>query len=112
MEKISWTDRLRNEEVLHRVKEERNIVHTIKRRKANWIGHILRINCLLKHVIEGTIEGRIEVTERRGRRRKQLLDDLKEKRRYLELKKEALDRSLWRSRIGKCRGPVVRQTRG
>jgi hypothetical protein len=52
MEKISWTDRLRNEEVLHRVKEERNIVHTIKRRKANWIGHILRRNCLLKHVIE------------------------------------------------------------
>ena len=41
MEKISWTDRVRNEEVLRRVKEERNITHTIKRRKANWIGHIL-----------------------------------------------------------------------
>jgi hypothetical protein len=40
MEKISWTDRVRNEEVLHRVKEERNIPHTIKRRKANWFGHI------------------------------------------------------------------------
>jgi hypothetical protein len=53
MEKNSWTDRVRNEEVLHRVKEERNIVHTINRRKANWIGHILRRNCLLKHVIEG-----------------------------------------------------------
>jgi hypothetical protein len=53
MEKISWTDRVRNEEVLYRVKEERNIVHTIKRRKANWIGHILRRNCLLKHVIDG-----------------------------------------------------------
>jgi hypothetical protein len=50
---ISWTNRVRNKEVLHRVKEERNIVHTIKRRKANWIGHILRRNCLLKHVIEG-----------------------------------------------------------
>jgi hypothetical protein len=48
MEKISWTDRERNEEVLHRVKEERNIVHTIKRRTANWIGHILCRNCLLK----------------------------------------------------------------
>jgi hypothetical protein len=58
MEKISWTDRVRNEEVLHRVKE-RNIVHTIKRRKANWIGDILRRNCVLKHVIEGNIEGRI-----------------------------------------------------
>jgi hypothetical protein len=70
-----------NEEVLHRVKEERNIVHTIMRRKANWIGHILRRNCLLKHVIEGKLEGRIEMTGERGRRRKQLLDDLKEKRR-------------------------------
>jgi hypothetical protein len=49
MEKISWTDHVRNEEVLHRVKEERNIIHEIKRRKANWIGHILRRNCLLKH---------------------------------------------------------------
>jgi hypothetical protein len=65
---ISWTNRVRNEEVLYRVKEERNIVHTIKRRKANWIGHILRRNCLLKHDIEGKLEGRIEVTGRRGRR--------------------------------------------
>jgi len=55
---ISWTDRVKNEEVLHRVKEERNILHRINRRKANWIGHILRRNCLLKHVIEGKIEGR------------------------------------------------------
>jgi hypothetical protein len=47
-----------------------------------WIGHILRRNCLLKHVFEGKLEGRIEMTGRRGRRRKQLLDDLKEKRRY------------------------------
>jgi hypothetical protein len=69
MEKISWTDRLRNEEVLHRVKEEMNIVRTIQRRKDNWIGHILRINCLLKHVIEGKLEGRTEMTVRRGRRR-------------------------------------------
>jgi hypothetical protein len=53
MEKISWTERVRNEEVLQRVKEERNIVNTIKGSKANWIGHILRRNCLIKHVIEG-----------------------------------------------------------
>jgi hypothetical protein len=85
---------VRNEEVLHRVKEERNIIHRIKRRKANWIGHILRRNCLLKQVIEGKLEGRIEITGRRGRRRKQLLDDLKEKRRYCKLKEEALDRTL------------------
>jgi hypothetical protein len=67
MEKIRWTDRVRNEEVLHRVKEERSILNTIKRRKANWIGHILRRNCLLKHMIEGKLEGRIEVMGRRGR---------------------------------------------
>jgi hypothetical protein len=91
MEKIRWIDRVRNEEVLHRVKEERNILHTIKRRKANWLGHILRRNCLLKHVIEEKLEGR---TGRRGRRRKQLLDDLKEKRGYWKLKEEALDRTL------------------
>jgi hypothetical protein len=99
MEKIGWTDRVRNEEVLHRVKEERNILHTINRRKANWIGYILRRNCLLKHVIEGKLEGRIEMTERRGRRRKQLLDDLKEKRGYCKLKEEAIDRTLCRTRF-------------
>jgi hypothetical protein len=105
MEKISWTDHVRNEEVLHRVKEERNIVHTIKRRKANWIGHILCRNCLLKHVIEGKLEGRIEMTGRRGRRSKQLLDDLKGKRRYWKLKEEALDRTVSRIRFGRRYGP-------
>ena len=65
MEKTSWTDRVRNEEVLHRVKEERNIKYKIKRRKDNWIGHILHRNCLLKHIIERKIEVEIEVTERR-----------------------------------------------
>jgi hypothetical protein len=109
MEKISWTDRVRNG-VLHRVKEERNILHTIKRRKSNWIGHILRRNFLLKHVIEGKLEGRIELTGRRGRRRKHLLDHLKGKRIYWKLKEEALDRTLWRTRFGRGYGPVVRQT--
>ena len=75
-QKIIWTDRVRNEEVLHRVKEKRNIIRTIKSRKANWIGHILCRNCLLKHVIEGKIEGRVEVTGRP----KHLLDELKEMR--------------------------------
>jgi hypothetical protein len=84
------------------VKEERNIVHTIKRRKANWIGHILRRNCLLKHVIKGKLEERIEMTGRRGRRRKQLLDDFKEKRRYWKLKEEALDRTLWKTGFGRA----------
>jgi hypothetical protein len=63
VETIGWTDHVRNG-VLKRVKEERNILQTIKRRMANWIGHILRRNCLLKHVIEGKIEGRIEVMGR------------------------------------------------
>jgi hypothetical protein len=61
-------------------------------------------------VIEGKLEGRIEMTGRRGRRRMQLLDDLKEKRRYWKLKEEALDRSLWGNRFGRGYGPVVRQT--
>jgi hypothetical protein len=66
--------------------------------------------CLLKHVIEGNLEGRMEITGRRGRRRKQLLADLKEKRRYWKLKEEALDRTLWRTCFGRGYGPVVRQT--
>jgi hypothetical protein len=52
MEKISWSDCVKNEEVLHTVKEERSILRAMKRRKANWIGHILHRNCLLKCVIE------------------------------------------------------------
>jgi hypothetical protein len=80
VEKISWTYSVRNEEVLHRVKEERNIIHTVKRRKANWIGRILFRNCLVKHIISGKIEGGIKVTGRQGRKRNQLLDDLKERR--------------------------------
>jgi hypothetical protein len=61
-------------------------------------------------VIEGKLEERTEMTGRRGRRRKQLLDDLKEKRRYCKLKEEALDRTQWRTRFGTGYGPVVRQT--
>jgi len=62
MERISWTDRLSSEEALQGVKKERNIVRTIKRKKANWIGHILRRNCLQNHVTDGKIEGKLEVT--------------------------------------------------
>ena len=57
MEKIIWTDHVRNEEVLLRVNEQRNILHEISKRKDNWIGHILRRNYLLKQVIEGKIKG-------------------------------------------------------
>jgi len=68
MEKISWTDHVRNEDVLLIVKEQRNILHEIRKRKSNWIGHILRRNCLLQRVTEGKVQGGIEVTGRRGRR--------------------------------------------
>ena len=103
-------DHVRNEELLLRVKEQRNILHEISKRKANWIGHILRRNCLLKQVIEGKIKGRIEVTGRRGKRRRKLLEDPKERRGYSHLKEEALDRTMWRARFGRGFGPVVRQT--
>jgi len=110
MEKISWTDHVRNEEVLLKVKEQRNILHEIRKWKANCIGHILRRNCLLQRVIEGKIKGGIEMTGSRVRKRRKLLDDLKERRVYSHLKEEALDRTMWRARFGKGFGPVVRQT--
>ena len=79
MEKISWTDRVRNEEELLQVDEQRNILHAIRKRKANWIGHILHRNCLLKQVIEGKIKWKTEVTRRQERSRKKLQDDLKDR---------------------------------
>ena len=100
---------MRNE-VLHRVKEQRNILHEICKRKANWFGHILRRKCLLQRVIEGKIQGGIGVIGRQGRRRRKLLYDLKEKRGYSHLKEEALDRTMWRARFGRGFGPVARQT--
>jgi hypothetical protein len=77
--------------LLLRVKEQRNILHEIRKRNANWIGHILRRNCLLQRVTKGKIKEGIEVTGRRGRRRRKLLDDLKKKKGYSHLKEEALD---------------------
>jgi hypothetical protein len=90
---------VRNEEVLH----------GIRKRKVNWISHILRRNCLLKQVTEGKIKREMEVTRRRGRRRRKLLDDLKDRRGYSHLKEAALDRTMWRRRFGGGFGPVVRQ---
>jgi hypothetical protein len=73
---ISWTNHVINEEVLLRVREQRNILHEISKRKAKWIGHILCRNCLLQQVIGGKIKGGIEMTGRRGRIHRKLLDDL------------------------------------
>ena len=95
--------------MLLRVNEQRNILHEIRKRKANWIGHILRRNCLLKQVLKGKIKGEMEVARRRGRRRKKLLDDLKARRGYSHLKEEALDRTMRRHHFGGGFGPVVRQ---
>jgi len=100
---------VRNGEVLYRAKDEINILQTIQRKNVNWIGDNLLRNCLLKHIIEGQIEERIEMAGRRGRRRKQLLDDLKEKIGYCKLKEEALDRTVWRTGFGRGCGPLVRQ---
>ena len=65
--------------MFQRVEGERNAIQTIKRIKANGIGHILHKNCLLKYVIEGKIQGKLEMTGRRGRRRNPSLDDLRER---------------------------------
>ena len=107
----SWTNYVRNEALLH-VNEQRNILHTIRKRKANWIGHILRRNCLLKQVTEGKIKGEMEVTRRRGRRSKKLLDDLKDRRGFSHFKEEAVDRNMWWDCFGRGFEPVVRQTIG
>ena len=96
--------------MLLRVNEQRNILHEIRKRKANSVGHILHRNCLLKQVIEVKIKGEMEVTRRQGRRRKKLLDDLKDRRGYSHLKEEALDRTMWKNRFRGGFGPVFRQS--
>jgi len=104
------SDHVRNEEVLLRFNEQRNILHEISKQKANWIGHILCRNCLLQRTIEEEIKGVIEGTGRRGRRRRKLLYGLKDRRGYCHLKEEALDRTVWRGGFGRGFGPVVRRT--
>jgi hypothetical protein len=89
---VSWTDRVKNGKLLHRGKDERNCLHTIKRGTANWIAHILRRNCL----VQGVIKRNVCVTGRRGRRYKHLLDDLKETSVSWKLKGEAQDRTVWK----------------
>jgi hypothetical protein len=93
MEKISWTNHMKNEDVSHRVNEERNILHTIKWSQANQNGHILHRNYLLKHAIEG----KIEEMGRWDRRLRQLLADLKEERGDWNMKEEAYDHAPWRT---------------
>ena len=90
----------------------RKKISYIKRRNANCVGHVFRWNCLLKHVIEGKIEGRIKVTGRRGKRRRQLTDDLKEKTGHWRLTEEELDRTVWRTLFGRSCGHVRQNRKG
>ena len=96
--------------MLQRVREERNILQRLKKKKTKWTGHIMCRNYLLIYIIEGQMEGRIEVMQRQGRRPKQLLGDLMEKREYFKLKAEALDHSLQRTRFRRGYGPVITST--
>ena len=90
--KIKWSEKVTNVQVLDLIGEKWTLLNNILRRKVNWIGHILRRNCLLQDDIEG------QMTEVKGveRRITQLLDDLKNRRRYWELKEEAEDRKKWK----------------
>ena len=83
MQKKKWSEKITNEHVLNCIGEKRTLLNNILRTKANWIGHILRRNCLLHDAIEGLMT-EVKV----GRRRRQLLDDLRNRRRYWELKRK------------------------
>jgi hypothetical protein len=91
---------------LHIVKEERNILHTIKRGETNWFGDILHRNCISKHIIEGKIKGGVEVMGRQGRRHKQLINDIKETRVYGKLRgsarSDSVENSLYK-RLWTCK---------
>ena len=95
---------MKNEEVLQKVQEERNILRKIKERKTIWIDQILLSNCFLKLASEGQTEG----TQER-RRLKQLLGEILGTRKYWKLREEALNRILWRTRCRRLYGSDVRQ---
>ncbi|KAI5715694.1 hypothetical protein M8J77_020891 [Diaphorina citri] len=92
MENIKWSDKIRNEEVLRRVEEERNIVKTIKKRKASWVGHILRRDCIQRKIMDIKFEG----SRSRGRRKFGMLTDILRGRTYEQMKNDAQDRESWR----------------
>ena len=94
MKKLKWSEKVTNKEVLELIGEKRTLLNNIQSRKVNWIGYIVRRNCLLHEVIEG------QMTEVKGvgRRRTQLLDDLRT-RRYRELKKEAEDKKKMKTTV-------------
>ncbi|KAJ4442710.1 hypothetical protein ANN_04299 [Periplaneta americana] len=91
-ELVKWTDRIRNEAVLERGSEERMMLKMITKRRRNWLGHWLRINCLLKDALERMVKGR----RVRGRRRYQMIDDIKIYGSYEETKRKGKNRKYWR----------------
>jgi hypothetical protein len=91
----SWNYLVKNEDVLHGVKEENNVMYNIKRKKPNLI-YKFCVETASKYVIEGKIEG----TGKRGRRRKKRLDDLKDRKKYQYFKEEVLNPTSWIIRFG------------
>jgi len=95
MEKIPWTDKITNKEVLERIGEERHLVSTVVMRKKKWIGHVIRGQSLMKFVMEGRMEGK----RPRGRKRMGMLEELLEGQTYEVLRRRAVDRTEWRKWI-------------
>ena len=89
MEKINWPEKATTEQVLERIGEKRTLLNYTLRRKSDWIGHILRRNCLVHDAIQGQMT---EMEGIRRRRRTQLFDDFRNRRRYWELKEKAEDK--------------------
>ena len=94
MEKISWLDKVTNEEALRRVNKDRQILNSVWQRKHRWIGHVLRHDGLLHEIIEGRMKGK----PIRGRRRIQMLHDLANDDGFVALKWAAEDREVWTQR--------------
>ena len=94
MEKISWLDKVTNEETLRRVNEDRQILNSIWQRKHRWIDRVLRHDGLLHEITEGRMKGK----PTRGRRRIQMLHDLANDDGFVALKRAAEDRGVWKHR--------------
>jgi len=93
MERVSWMDKITNEEILNKVGEKRQLISVIRIRQKNWIGHVLRDEGLLGEVMEGRMEGK----RLRGRLQKGMLDELLVESSYGNMKRKVENRDEWRS---------------